>query len=394
MIVDERNRPIEIVGSWVDITQAKIAEQSLRQSEMRFRDLVENSPIGISIIQDGQFVFNNPAQQKMRATIRDETLSSFIEDIHPDDIDKVNAAFEKLLAGGIASIDIDLRFNAPSNSNQTSSLQWTQCRASTITYRGEPAILINVLDITAAKELEQQLIIKNKMISLGRVAAGIAHEIRNPLTGINSYLYTLHELCQSDSLESDDLEIMRPIVDQIQTASNKIESVIKRVMDFSKPGAPKMEKTNINHALEEAIELSSVTLRRNGIKIESTLSQNLPMCHADPHLVEQVILNLINNAAKAIERFNGLKVIGVDSYSANNTLFIRVSDSGPGIPLSHKDKIFDPFFTTHKEGSGIGLNIAQRIIADHNGSISLGKSKWGGAEFTISLPIERRVYPR
>ncbi len=396
LFLDEHNRPVEIVGSWIDITETKIAEQNLRQSEHRFRSLVENSPMGISIIQNKKFVYKNPAQQHMRDSLSHEKFSDIIDDIHPEDLDKVKTAYEKLLAGEVEWVDIDLRFYSAtaSGSHQSANLRWAQCRASNITYRGEPAILINVLDVTKAKELEQQLIIKNKMISLGRVAAGIAHEIRNPLTGINSYLYTLNELCESDSLELDDLEMMRPIVDQIQTASNKIESVIKRVMDFSKPGAPKMEKINLNQALEEAIELSAVTLRKNGIKIESTLSPNLPMCYADPHLIEQVILNLITNAAKAIEAFNGLKLVGVDSYSANNTLFIRVSDSGPGIPLEYKEKIFDPFFTTNQEGSGIGLNIAQRIIADHNGSITLGKSQWGGAEFTIRLPIERRVYPR
>ena len=133
---------------------------------------------------------------------------------------------------------------------------------------------------------------------------------------------------------------------------------------------------------------------KKGIKIERLLDQNLPMCYADPQLIEQVILNLITNAANAIETFNGLKIIGVESIAENNTLFIRVSDSGPGIPENNREKVFDPFFTTKDEGSGIGLNIAQRIIADHNGTISLHKSKWGGAEFTIRLPVERRVFPR
>jgi PAS domain S-box-containing protein len=394
LILDEHNQPIEAVGSWIDITDAKIAEQALRQSEERFRNLVEHSLIGISIIQNDQFVYKNPAQRKMRDSFGLESLSDLINDIHPEDVDKVKTAYEKLSSGAIESVDIVLRFYAAVGAHKKAALRWAQCRASKIIYGGEPAFLFNVVDITKAKELEQQLIIKNKMVSLGRVTAGIAHEIRNPLSGINSYLYTLNELCQSDSLESDDLETMKPIIDQIQTASNKIESVIKRVMDFSKPGTPKMEKTNINRALEEAIELSAVAMRKKGIKIETSLSQNLPMCYADPHLIEQVILNLITNAAKAVETFNGPKLVSVDSYAANNTLFIRVSDSGPGIPLAHKDKIFDPFFTTHQEGSGIGLNIAQRIIADHNGSISLGKSELGGAEFTIRLPIERRVYPR
>lgn len=394
LIYDEHNQPIEIVGSWLDITKTKLAEQEQRESEQRLRSLVDNSLIGISIIQNDQFVYENPAQQKMSGSIRDRKISELFGNIHPEDFDKVKRAYEQLLSGEIESVETDVRFVSTTSSHNRSNLRWVQCRASSINYRGEDAILVNIMDITKAKELEQQLIIKNKMISLGRVAAGIAHEIRNPLTGINSYLYTLNDLCQAESLDLDDLEMAQQIVDQIQTASNKIESVIKRVMDFSKPGAPIMMKTNINRALEDAIELSAVTLRKIGIKTEQSLSQNLPDCYADPQLIEQVILNLITNAAKAVEFYNGLKIIGVESYSENNTLFIRVSDSGPGVPLELKDKIFDPFYTTKEEGSGIGLNIAQRIIADHNGSISLGTSKWGGAEFTIRLPIERRVYPR
>jgi signal transduction histidine kinase len=223
------------------------------------------------------------------------------------------------------------------------------------------------------------------------VAAGIAHEIRNPLTGINTYLYTVEDLCDSDGLDPKDMETIRQIVTQIQVASNKIESVIKRVMDFSKPGAPKMMRTNINKSLEEAIELSSVTMRKAGIMIEKSLAPDLPQCYADPHLIEQVVLNLITNAARAMENSNGNKFVEIKSSAQNNTLSIHVADSGPGVPIELREKIFDPFFTTKDDGSGIGLNIAQRIVADHNGTITLDNSRWGGAEFKIDLPIERRI---
>jgi signal transduction histidine kinase len=251
------------------------------------------------------------------------------------------------------------------------------------------------MDMTKAKQLEQQLLIKNKMHSLGRVAAGIAHEIRNPLTGINTYLYTIEDFCDADNLGPGEMEIIRQIISQIQVASNKIESVIKRVMDFSKPGAPKMVPTDINKSLEEAIELSSVTMRKNNVKIEKSLAPDLPKCYADPHLIEQVILNLITNAARAMEKSkNGNKRVEIKSFARNNTLSIQVADSGPGVPEELRDKIFDPFFTTKEDGSGIGLNIAQRIVADHNGNIKLDTSRWGGAEFKIELPIERRISSR
>ena len=178
---------------------------------------------------------------------------------------------------------------------------------------GADAILVNTIDITTAKQLEHQLLIKNKMHSLGRVAAGIAHEIRNPLTGINSYLYTLEDLCDTEALEPDDIQMMRQIVEQIPAASNKIESVIKRVMDFSKPGTPKLISTDINASVEEAIKLSAVTLRKNTIKIDKPLYRDLPHCYADPHLIEQVILNLITNAGKAMKNKDGLKIIEIKS---------------------------------------------------------------------------------
>ena len=296
-----------------------------------------------------------------------------------------------ILKGEVPKIEIDFRLYRSVQKNVKTDLRWVWCRAIAFNYYGKDAVLINALDITKAKQLEHQLLIKNKMLSLGRVAAGIAHEIRNPLTGINTYLYTIEDLCDSDHLGPEDMEVIRQIVTQIQVASNKIEMVIKRVMDFSKPGLPKMVRTDINESLEEAVKLSSVTMRKNGIKIEKSLAPDLPQCYADPHLIEQVVLNLITNAARAMEKSNGDKFVEIRSFARNNTLSIQVADSGPGVPLELKEKIFDPFFTTKDDGSGIGLNIAQRIVADHNGTISLDSSKWGGAEFNIELPIERRI---
>jgi signal transduction histidine kinase len=268
---------------------------------------------------------------------------------------------------------------------------WVWCRAIAFKYHGKDAILVNSIDITKAKQLEHQLLMTNKMLSLGRVAAGIAHEIRNPLTGINTYLYTIEDLCDSDQIGPEDMDTIRQIITQIQIASNKIESVIKRVMDFSKPGAPKMVRTNINEPLDAAIKLSKVTMRKNGTQIEKSLTPNLPHCYADPQLIEQVVLNLITNAVKAMEKSNGNKLVEIKSFAKNNVLCIQIADSGPGVPIELREKIFDPFFTTKADGSGIGLNIAQRIVADHNGSITLDSSKWGGAQFKIELPIERRT---
>jgi len=394
LICDKHGTPVELVGFLLDITDRRRAEEALRASEQEFRDLVENSLIGISIIQGNRFVYKNPIQLKMYGSSKNKTIHEHIKSIHPDDADKAEAIYKSIMAGDAAAADGEIRFYPTGDIDNSGDLRWAHCSITPFKYRGKDAILLNVVDITKTKQLEQQLIIKNKMISLGRVAAGIAHEIRNPLTGINSYLYTLEDLCCAECIEPDDLQMMQQILNQIQVASNKIESVIKRVMDFSKPGAPQMVLTDINQPIDEAIKLSAVTMRKNGIDIEKSLARDLPRCYADPQLIEQVIMNLINNAAKAMAKTDGSKKVEIKVLSQNNTLSIRVADSGPGVPLKLRDKIFDPFFTTNEDGSGIGLNIAQRIIADHNGSISLDTSKWGGAEFKIDLPIERRIIPR
>ncbi|MEE9496279.1 MAG: PAS domain S-box protein, partial [Desulfobacterales bacterium] len=302
LLFGEEGKSVEVVGSWTDITSMEQTEEALRKSEQQFRDLIENSPIGISIFQDKQIVYQNPEQIRINGTSSEKSIFQDLEKIHPDDLDKVKTAYRRILEGEVLKTEVDFRFFRWAKKQSKTDMRWVWCRTIAFKYYGKDAILVNAIDITKAKQLEHQLLIKNKMLSLGRVAAGIAHEIRNPLTGINTYLYTIEDICESDRLGPEDMEVIRQILTQIQVASNKIESVIKRVMDFSKPGAPKMVRTNINESLEEAIMLSSVTMRKNGIKIEKSLASNLPQCYADPHLIEQVVLNLITNAARAMEK--------------------------------------------------------------------------------------------
>jgi signal transduction histidine kinase len=264
-------------------------------------------------------------------------------------------------------------------------MKWVQCRASVIEYGGEEAILFNVMDVTRAKELENLLRIQDKMTSLGRVAAGIAHEIRNPLSGINIYLNTLEKIYD----RTDSLDKVKQILRQVHSASNKIESVIRRVMDFSKPSAPKFVLIDINKPVEEAIELSSVTFRKRGIKIEKALAEDPLLCKAEAQLIEQVVLNLITNAAEAMKETDGDKKIEITSSMENDRIQVRVSDSGTGVSPEQEDKIFDPFYGTKNGSTGIGLSIAHRIITDHDGTLSVSKSKWGGAEFIIEIPLEK-----
>jgi signal transduction histidine kinase len=262
-------------------------------------------------------------------------------------------------------------------------MKWVHCQASQIEYQGKDAVMVNMMDMTKTKELEHLLIIQDKMASLGRVAAGIAHEIRNPLSGINIYLNTLKKLHHQDGSE----EKVEQILKQVESASIKIESVIRRVMDFAKPSEPKLALIDINEPISDAIKLTAVAMRKSGVYIETFLSSELPRSYADKNLIEEMVLNLMNNAAEAMKTMESGKKIVVASFVEDDQIFIQVSDSGPGIPPEIRDSILDPYFTTKHEGTGIGLSLCHRIITDHGGSLTVSDSDSGGAEFRIAIPI-------
>ena len=180
---------------------------------------------------------------------------------------------------------------------------------------------------------------------------------------------------------------MKGVFHSLQSASGKIESVIRRVMDFSKPSQPNFILADVNATIEEALTLTATTLRKSGILLEIELSKDLPRCRLDPQQFEEVILNIINNAADSMRGIDSTKRLKIASGVQGLQVVVRILDSGPGISMKNKEKIFDPFFTTKSDSTGIGLSICQRIISDHRGEIDVQTNKWEGAEFRILIPI-------
>ena len=360
-------------------------EAGVRESEERFRTLVGHALTGFCIIQDGRVVYQNPEQERLLGPLPRSPQFEDLKSIHPDDLEKVKDFSRRIAAKDFQTLDVDFRFFSGDTNSDKTVMKWLNCRVIDVEYRGREAILVNTIDITKTKEMEHLLRMQDKMISLGRVAAGIAHEIRNPLSGINVYLNTLQNIYDKE----ESLDKVKRIIDQIQSASRKIEFVIKRVMDFSKPTKPQLIMLNINHTIDEVLELSSVTMRKSGITIKKKLADHLPRCYADSHLMEVVFVNLLSNAAEAMKRVSGEKTLEIKSAAKDDKLSITIADSGPGIPPNMRTQIFDPFYTTKGGGTGIGLSICNRIITDHGGSLQVSESTLGGAAFTIELPVRK-----
>jgi len=236
--------------------------------------------------------------------------------------------------------------------------------------------------MTEEKRLHHLLTIQDKMASLGQVSAGIAHEIRNPLSGINIHLDIIEKFFH----DPDKTDKTISSIQAVRSASRKIELVIRRVMNFAKPTEPRFARIHINAPVREAVKLTRVALNKKGIEIVEDLADKLPDCFAEPHLMEELVLNLINNASDAVSGIRDKGVIKVTSSCRNHKIRLTVEDNGPGIDPDLKEKIFDPFFTTKKNSTGIGLSLCHRIVTDHRGELTAGESELGGAAFTIEIP--------
>jgi PAS domain S-box-containing protein len=365
-----------------DVTERLSTENLLKESENNFRHIVENALMGISIVQEGKIVYRNPEQIRLLGSAPMLFGLEGLRNIFPDDVGRVKAFYERLTSDSNAMESVDFRFYPQGNMERDVDLRWLHCVGSSFKYKGEDALYISIVDITESKQLEHMMRIEDKMASLGRVAAGLAHEIRNPLSGINIYLETLERLQSLEPSSEKTLEILA----QLKRASAKIASVVQKTMDFSKPGEPRFVIVDLNQAIKEAISLSSVTLRKSDIKLEVDLDENLPRCLADLDMITQVLMNLITNAADAMESLQQEKILSIESFTNGTNVVIKIADSGPGIPRHLKEKVFEPFFSGKHDGTGIGLSLSHRIVVDHGGTLAVFDAVIGGAEFRLAIP--------
>ena len=238
------------------------------------------------------------------------------------------------------------------------------------------------------RRMEDEVFRKNRLIELGTIAAGVAHEIRNPLASIKTFAQLMPERMDDPEFKNEFSKLVLKDVD-------RITKVIESMLAFARPAQVSIKEQPSNDLVEEAILLVQPRLKAKRIELTRAFRGN-PVIRVDKHQILQVLVNLLSNAADALQEKGKIRVAtGVSQLDAvgngngnHGFAVIEVSDNGPGIPASVRSRLFDPFFTTKKEGTGLGLSISQKIVRDHGGAITVSSVEGKGTTFQVNLPLK------
>lgn len=222
-----------------------------------------------------------------------------------------------------------------------------------------------------------------KWALVGKLAAGVAHSVRNPLTSVKMRLFSMERSLMMTASQKEDFEV-------ISEEIRHIDTIVNNFLEFSRPPKLKMQKVSPSDAVDMAVQLLRHRLESYDVKVEIQREKRLPEITADPDQLKEVLVNLMVNACEAMVN-GGLIVINETEDFAENlgpTVVLKVQDSGPGVPENIQEKLFQPFFSTKGEGTGLGLSIATRIVEEHGGWIDLKSREGEGSTFIITLPAK------
>jgi len=244
-------------------------------------------------------------------------------------------------------------------------------------------IVMIIKDLTEAKQLDTQMRRADKLASLGRLAAGIAHEIKNPLSAMSINLQLLEEEVSSSSPSSR--ERLLNYLNIVEAETKRLEGIVQNFLLFAKPPPLELSQVSINQTLDKVLALINREARADGVKITREYCRDLPLVWGDGEQLSQAFLNIVINSLQAME---GKGQLTVRTVSGRQHIEVEISDRGQGIASEDREKIFELYFTTKEEGTGLGLPITQRIIHEHRGWINVESKAGKGTKFRIGLPLK------
>lgn len=383
-----------------DITETKQIEVSLRESEEQFRALVEQSITGIAVIQNSVFAYVNPRMAEILGYQAEELINMSPPDIVVEaDREKVRESIRKRMSGELQSEHYSFFIKRKDDKERL-----VEVYSSSITYKGRPAFLSTLLDITERKtaeeqrdKLEMQLRQAQKMEAIGQLAGGIAHDFNNILTAIIGY-----SSLALAKIGDDDPN--RHYIEEVMASANRATILTQSLLAFSRRQVVHLSKVDLNEIVTR-FEKFLLRLLREDIELRTEKSeQGLPI-FADRGQIEQILMNLVTNARDAMPNGGRITIstclVELDpSFIATHEIRqadryaqLSVTDTGIGMTEDIKNRIFEPFFTTKPEGKGTGLGLAMvyGIVKQHKGHIEVFSQPGAGTTFRIYLPLEHFV---
>jgi len=389
----EQKNVLELIGNRIGaaIENAMLQEQYIK-SEEKYRTLFNSDPNPIFILSSNNFKIldvNQRAQDSYGYSRKELLGLPFLQ---------IGEDTDEELAQGLKNLaeDQSLLFTKKRHYRKGGKPFYVNINMSFATYGERNVIMVSTTDITEVVEKETQLIQAGKMTTLGVMAAGMAHEINQPLNVIQVCAdFFLKMLKRGQPIDDEDLKTMaNDIVANVERAAG----VIKHVRDFARQSELVHSKVNINDPIKDVFKVFGHQLKVHDIETVLDLDPDIPNIMAEHNRLEQVLINLVSNAIDAMDEKsshpdaqNSPKRLSIKSFVENDRVMIYVTDTGTGMSEEVKNKIFEPFFTTKKvgKGTGLGVSISYGIVKDYSGSIEIDSEIGKGTTFKLKFPAVR-----
>lgn len=389
-IVNSTGKPLRMTGVVIDITERKQAEAALRESEERYRNVVETqSELICRYLPDTTLTFVNDAYCRYFGRPREELVGTKFIDLIPDHARADALLHVQMLAATQRAVTYEHRVIG-----QHGRSAWQQWTDHVISNSDGQIIEIQGVgrDITELKlarrevrERRKEVTHLTRVASLGELSGALAHELNQPLTAILSNAQAAQRMLARKTF---DLPEVREILQDIVVDDNRASEVIRRLRVLFKKGDAQLQPLDVNEVASEVLDFAHSELVTHQVSGNYRMAPGLPVVRADRIQLQQVLLNLVVNACEAMDSTDpATRELSVSTgLGKDGHVKIEIADCGLGLPADSKDRVFEPFYTTKQNGMGLGLSISRSIIAAHGGRLSAANNSGRGATFSVELP--------
>lgn len=376
-VEERRTDDLREVSSQLEEAYRKLEERAIQLINVQdyTSSILRSITSGVLTVgPDGSVATANPAAERMLAMSEFEMVPKPIRALFRDDAG-LALDVAKVLEGRIPLALREASVVTASGRELHVQMSTSRMRAVGGAVLGAVVTLEDVSDVRA---LTDQLIRADRLAAMGELTAGVAHEVRNPLGVIRASVQLVEDANCDQKRISDASDVIKQEID-------RLDRVVKALLDFGRPSRPTMVSTDLGQVLEDVVLFTTRFAKQANVRIELAPVPELRPVRGDADQLKQVFLNLVTNAVQAMSERGG--EIRVEARPMGDYVTVTVSDTGPGISSEDLTKIYDPFFTKRAEGTGLGLTIVHRIIDEHSGHIEVESSQ-NGTTFTVTLPVE------